>query len=364
MVKKCKKCGRQWYYQVDECIFCRFKLVDVKPSKFKVMGYTEVFIPSTQHKEVPYYDLLLEDDKGNFFIKKTFERHKIGDILKTNTKVKSVEGVVGVIGTNIGAEIAQLAAQTGYNVVLKSRSKKSLKKALDRISKNLLRNLNVEDKEEVKSKIRGVTDYKPLKDCDIIIESIIEDLEEKKKLFAKIDEICTNKTILATNTSSLSVSDLASVTKRVDRVVGFHFFNPPSKMRLVEIVRGQKTSAKTVDFAEGVARQMNKVVVVVNDTPCFIVNRVLMPYLNEAVLMLEENTAMPHEIDYAAKMGLNHPMGPLTLLDLIGLDVFVEIMNNLYDRTGNQKYKPAELAVKMVKEGKLGRKTKEGFYKY
>ena len=274
------------------------------------------------------------------------------------------EFIVGVVGTNIGAEIAQVAAQSGYNVILKSRSEDSLRRAFDRISRNLLKSLNVEEKDVILSKIRGVTDYEQLKGCDIVIESIIEDLDEKKKLFTTLDGICPQKTILATNTSSLSVGELASVTRRADRVVGIHFFNPPTKMRLVVVVRGEKTSDKTVGFAENLVKRMDKTAVVVNDTPCFIVNRILMPYLNEAVLLLEEKTANPDEIDSAAKLGLNYPMGPLALLDLIGLDVFVEIMDNLYDRTGNQKYKPANLAVRMVKEGRLGRKTKEGFYKY
>jgi len=286
----------------------------------------------------------------------------VGD--RTKAGDGSVDVVIGVVGTGIGAEIAQLAAQVGFKVVLKSRSRESLDKAFVRLSNKLLKVLSVGEKDKILSRIDGVTAFKPLRECDIIIEAIIEDFKEKQKLFAELDRICPDETVFATNTSSLSVSALASATNRADRVVGMHFFNPPTKMRLVEVVRGDKTSAKTVEFIERIARKMDKTTVVVNDTPCFIVNRMLMPQLNEAVLMLEEKIAKPEDIDAAARLGLNHPMGPLALLDLIGLDVFVEIMDNLYARTKNPKYKPAELAVRMVKEGRLGRKTKEGFYRY
>ena len=286
----------------------------------------------------------------------------VGD--RTKASDGSVEVVIGVVGTGIGVEIAQLAAQVGFKVVLKSRSRESLDKAFVKLSNKLLKILSVEEKDKILSRIDGVTAFKPLGECDVIIEAIIEDFGEKQRLFAELDRICPDETVFATNTSSLSVSALASATNRADRVVGMHFFNPPTKMRLVEVVRGDKTSAKTLEFIDRIARKMDKTTVVVNDTPCFIVNRMLMPQLNEAVLMLEEKIAKPEDIDSGAKNGLNHPMGPLALLDLIGVDVFVEIMNNLYHRTGNQKYKPAELAVKMVKEGKLGRKTKEGFFRY
>lgn len=364
MVRKCRKCGRKWYYPVETCIFCGVKLDEVKPGEYTVKGVTEVFIPSTFHRQVPYYDLLLEDEQGNHYIKKTFEKHGIGDKIEAKTERKKLDATVGVVGTGIGKYIAELAAESGFKVVFKSRSRESLKKAMEKIEKNLLKTLDEEEKNQVLSSIKDTRDYNDLRDCNIIIESVVEDYDVKKKVFQELDGICGEETIFATNTSSLSVDRLAATTKRPRKFMGLHFFNPPTKMRLVEIVRGSETSQETIEYAERLADEMNKTAVVVKDTPCFIVNRVLMPYLNEAVLTLEDGTAAAEDIDNAAKLGLNHPMGPLALLDLIGLDVFVRIMNNMYERTDNPKYKPSELAVKMVKEGKLGRKTKEGFYTY
>jgi 3-hydroxybutyryl-CoA dehydrogenase len=212
--------------------------------------------------------------------------------------------------------------------------------------------------------LKGTTDLGDLSDVDLVIESVVEDDEVKRELFRKLDGVCHEKTIFASNTSSLSIDGLASATKRPEKVGGMHFFNPVPKMHLVEVVRGRKTSDETVSFIRKVAEQMNKTVVVTTDSPCFIVNRILMPYLNEAAYVLEEGIASREDIDTAARLGLNHPMGPLALLDLIGLDVFIKIMNNLFRRTGNPKFKPPKLVEKMVADGRLGRKTGVGFYTY
>ena len=364
MVKECKKCKRKWYYPIKSCIFCQKELTETNPTKYHVKGITEVFIPSTNHKQVPYFDLLLEDEHGDLHIKKTFETHKIGDTISSTKKEEKIEYKIAVIGTGIGVEIAQLAAQAGYEVVLKSRSITSLQKAKTKITTNLLKSLTQEETDEIISSITWTTNEKDITDSDMIIESILENLNKKNALFKRLDEICKKNTIFATNTSSLSITELASYTKRPEKFVGLHFFNPPTKMRLVEVVKGEKTNKKTFDYTVKFAEKINKTVLTVSDTPCFIVNRILMPYLNEAVIALEEGTSTPEEIDLAAKLGLNHPMGPLALIDLIGLDVFIEIMQNLHTRTKNDKYKPAKTALKLVKEGKLGRKTKEGFYKY
>ena len=179
-----------------------------------------------------------------------------------------------------------------------------------------------------------------------------------------MDEILPDKAIIATNTSSLSIDELASVTSRPDRFIGMHFFNPVPKMYLVEIVRGEKTSDTTIDKITKLAKQINKTPIITKNSPCFIVNRILAAYLNEAMWELYEGVASAEDIDTASKLGLNHPMGPLAVADLIGLDVVLAIMKSLYQRTSNERYVPCPLIEKMVKKGKLGKKTKEGFYNY
>jgi len=192
----------------------------------------------------------------------------------------------------------------------------------------------------------------------------VEDLKVKKEAFHKLDRICGPKTVFASNTSSLSITELASGISHPERFIGIHFFNPATRMQLVEIVKGEKSSGDTVKSAEEFVKNLGKSAVIVKDSPCFIANRILMPYLNEALYAYSEGVAGKEEIDTTAKLALNHPLGPLQLLDLIGLDVFVEIMKNLYKATKDPKYKPCPLAVKMVGEGRLGRKSAEGFYKY
>jgi 3-hydroxybutyryl-CoA dehydrogenase len=364
MVRECKKCGRRWYYPVHKCIFCNTDLVDIIPKEYTVRGITEVYVPSVSHRQVPYYDILLEDERGNLYIKKTFRSRLLGEKIRGEKKRKEKKGVVGVVGTGIGAEIAQLAAESGYTVILKSRTKSSIESAMQRIQKNLLRNLSEDEKDSVLSRIKGTEEYTELVSCDIVIESILEDFDKKSETFRRLEDICPDETIFASNTSSLSIDRLAQTTSRADRFIGMHFFNPPTKMKLVEIVRGKETSDKTVEYTMKLAEEMNKTAIMVSDTPCFIVNRMLMPYLNEAVILFEENAATPEDIDKAARLGLNHPLGPLALLDLIGVDVFVKIMNNLYDRSKNPKYLPAKTTVDMVARGELGRKTGKGFYIY
>jgi 3-hydroxybutyryl-CoA dehydrogenase len=264
----------------------------------------------------------------------------------------------------MGVGIAQVAASAGFSVILKSRSRDAAQRAKKKIEKNLLKSSQPDDLKKIMGRIRPTADLHDLKDADIVIESVVEDADAKKKLFSALSGVCGKKTVFATNTSSLSVDELASAVSIPSRVVGLHFFNPAQKMRLVEVVRGAKTSDAVLDYALGFAKALNKVPVVTKDTPCFVVNRMLMPYLNEAVYALDEGVASAEDIDTAAKLGLNHPIGPLALIDLIGLDVFLAIMNNLYKRTKDPKYKPCKLVEKMVREGRLGRKAGGGFFKY
>jgi 3-hydroxybutyryl-CoA dehydrogenase len=364
MIWICRKCNLEWYYSVDTCIYCRSKTETINPESYTVRGVTEVFTPSSDDGIVPYYDLLLEDEYGNFHIRKSFQSYELGDQIsdiKKEIKVKKI----GVIGTGVtGIGIAQVSAQAGCKVFLKSRSIDKLDKALRKIEINFLKAMNAEEKDELLCNIKPIVKLEDINTVDMVIESVTENIEIKKQLFEELDKICSEKTILATNTSSLSINEIARVVSNPNRVVGMHFFNPIPKMHLVEIIAGEKTSQQTIKFVEDFAKQLLKVPVIIKDSPGFIVNRILMPYLNEAVYVLSEGVASPSDIDTAARLGLNHPMGPLALLDLIGLDVFLAIMKNLYQKTGNLKYLPCPLTEKMVQEGKLGRKTKKGFYKY
>ena len=325
---------------------------------------TEIFIPSSEHRTVPYYSLLLEDEYGYHHIKKTYKKYKIGDKISKLIEKKNKE-IVGVIGTGVlGKDITKILLQTGYTVILRSRTKKALDNAYGLVENHLLKHFEVKEKDIIIKNLELTTDLDGLKNADFILECVVENFSIKQDLFKKLEEICNEKTIFATNTSSLSIHELASQLSKPGRLVGMHFFNPATKMQLVEVVKGKNTSKYALNTAIELAKGLNKTPVVVKDSPCFIANRILMPYLNEAVYVLHEGVAKREDIDTTARLALNHPMGPLQLLDLIGLDVFLEIMRNLHKMTGNSKYKPCPLAEKMIAEGKLGRKSGEGFYKY
>ena len=214
------------------------------------------------------------------------------------------------------------------------------------------------------ARITGTTNIEDLADCDFIIEAASEDMEIKKDIFRQLDRICRPEVILSSNTSSLSITEIASVTDRPERVAGMHFFNPAPVMKLVEVVPGYNTSDETIEVVKKVATNLQKTPIVVNESPGFVVNRMLVPMINECVGVLAENIASAEDIDRAMQLGANHPMGPLALADLIGLDVCLSIMEVLHKELGEDKYRPHPLLRKMVRAGKLGQKTGEGFYKY
>lgn len=365
MVFKCEKCNLVWYYPVKKCIYCKGEVKELKEEKYTVKGITEVFIPSKDHSQVPYYDLLLEDENGNLHIKKSFKKYEIRDIIIKDKKEESIKKKIGVIGPGVtGVGITQVFVSSGFEVILKSKNQKSLDIAIQKIEIELLRSMNVNEKDRIIKNIKPTTSLDDLINADIVIESITEDINLKKQLFKELDEILLDKTIIATNTSSLSIDELAYATSRPDRFIGMHFFNPIPKMHLVEVVRGEKTSNGTINKITELTKQINKTPIITKNSPCFIVNRILMVYLNEAIWELYEGVSSAKDIDTAAKLGLNHPMGPLELADLIGLDVVLAIMKSLYERTNNEKYLYCPIIEEMVKNGKLGRKTDEGFYKY
>lgn len=269
----------------------------------------------------------------------------------------------------MGAGIVQALAQANMPVLMKSRSQASLDKALARMSKSLAKlvekgKLTQEAMDATLAKISTTTSYADLADADLVIEAAVEEMGLKKELFVELDKLCKPEAIFATNTSSLSITEVAAATGRPERFVGMHFFNPAPVMKLVEIIRAQRTSDEVCRTVTELATAMGKTPVLVNEAPGFVVNRMLIPLVNEGIGILAEGVASAEEIDNAMKLGANHPMGPLALGDLIGLDVCLAIMEVLYSETGDGKYRPHPLLRKMVRANLLGRKTGEGFFKY
>jgi 3-hydroxybutyryl-CoA dehydrogenase len=277
---------------------------------------------------------------------------------------------IGVLGTGtMGAGIIQVLAQTGYEVVLRARRQESVDKGIATVSKNLERliakeKMTVAEKEAVMARISGSTDIAIVADADLIIEAATEDLVAKKALFAELDKLCKPGTILATNTSSLSITEIAAATGRPDKVVGMHFFNPVPMMKLVEIIKGLTTSDETRDIILDLTTKLGKTPVEVAEAPGFVVNRILIPMINEAIGILADGVAKADEIDQAMMLGANHPIGPLALGDLVGLDVCLAIMDVLHTEFGDPKYRAHPLLRKMVRANKLGRKTGVGFFTY
>ncbi|SKB53647.1 3-hydroxybutyryl-CoA dehydrogenase [Acetoanaerobium noterae] len=275
-----------------------------------------------------------------------------------------------VIGSGtMGNGIVQTFATKGHKVVIKGHRQESLDKAIASLDKGLSKlvekgKITSEDKDITMSNISTTLSYEDIKDADLVIEAIVEDIKVKETVFKELDEICEAKTILATNTSSLSITEIASFTKRPEKVIGMHFFNPVPVMKLTEIITGQKTSVETFDTVFKIASDIGKVPVRVEESPGFVVNRILVPMINEAVGILSENVASKEDIDESMKLGANHPIGPLALADLIGLDVCLAIMEVLYNEFSDSKYRPHPLLKKMVRANNLGRKTGKGFYEY
>lgn len=278
--------------------------------------------------------------------------------------------LAGVIGTGImGSGIAQAFAVAGFPVVLTSRSDEGLQRAMVAISGSMDRLIKKEKMTEVQkaealSRISTAHDLSALAGCDIVIEAISEDESLKLELLRQLDLLVGEETILASNTSSLSITRLAAATQRPRRVIGLHFFNPVPMMELVEVVRGVQTVDSVADAAEAIVLQLGKVPVRAANRPGFVVNRLLCPMINEAIFALGEGLASAAEIDEAMKLGANHPIGPLALCDLIGLDVQLAIMKRLFERFGEAKYRPAPLLVELVEAGYLGRKSGRGFFTY
>ena len=271
----------------------------------------------------------------------------------------------GVMGTDIG----QCFAMNGYQVIMRDIAQQFCDNSINRMNGSLDKmvskgKMDQAEADKIMANVSTTVDLAPLADCDLIVEAILENVQIKKDTFAELDKICKPETIFASNTSSISITEIASATKRTDKFIGMHFFNPATVMKLVEVIRGFGTSDETYNTIKDLSVAIGKTPVEVQEGPGFVVNRVLIPMINEAITILEDGIASAADIDTAMKLGANHPMGPLALGDLIGLDVCLNIMNVMYSETGDSKYRPAYLMKKMVRAGKLGRKTGEGFFSY
>lgn len=350
-----------------------WKLLTYTEVKFPLKPYTNEYILGIVENENGER-LIVQVEKGNEIsigvegaVKKSIgpagEINKFFPGLTESYKDVHI-GKIGIIGTGVmGTQITLVCAKNNFEVVSKTRSKENVKNFSKKIEQILSKNASKEDVDKLLKKIIVTKNLQDLSDVDIVIECIIENEDAKKKLFNCLENICSKKTIFATNTSSLSIDKIASKLNYPKRFIGIHFFNPVEKMQLVEIIKGRKTSKKTEEISKNFVKKMDKTSITINDSPGAVVNRLLFSLINEAGYMFEEGVASIEEIDNAMKLGAKHPMGPFELVDFIGIDVTYEILKTLNFSLKNFKA-PAKIFQKMLREGKLGRKIGIGFYDY
>lgn len=364
-VRTCGECGREYRYDVELCTFCRVELASREPTRGRVLAVTRVDVPSIGHEDVPYWCTLVQAEDDSMHIVKSDRAIETGERFALSGAPEEDLAVVGVLGTGImGRGLVELLLARGHEVCWLSRSDEHADRARDRVLERLARTMDEDELDGAAARLAVGADPSFFRRCDLVIEAVVEEAEPKADALARAEAHMRPDALLSTNTSGLSLDELAAGLTRPERFGALHFFNPATRMRLVETSRAMSTSDETAARLEHFARSLGKIPVAVAQRPAFVVNRVLMPLINEAVRALEEGAAPPADIDEAVRLGLNHPMGPLALADLIGLDIVASIMDNLAERTGDEGYAPRPLLRRLVDEGKLGRKTGQGFFRH
>ncbi len=364
-MRPCQGCGRRYGYPVDVCTVCRSPLGETGERNGEVVAVTEVATPSPGHEDVPYWCALVMLDDGSYAISKHDAPIGIGDKTHTSARETATAFRIGIVGSGVMARgLVELFLARGLEVVWVARSLERLEIARAKVESRLVRVMDDEQLAFALSRLALSDDLAHLAACDLVIEAVVEEIEPKLAVLRSIEQAVSSECLIATNTSSLPLDVLASALERPVRFGGMHFFNPPIRMRLVEIVRSPQTDDDTDERLFELSLSLGKIPVRVANSPGFVVNRVLMPLLNEAVRALEDGVAPAEDIDEAIRLGLNHPMGPLALADLIGLDVVVNIMDDLHNRLGDAAYAPRPMLRQLVEQGKSGRKAGAGFYDY